>query len=239
MQFNFTLDYTYINSAWFEDKNSLFGKLNEKVFYLYLSLYRFRLHKQNSKHVFVTSISGLSKETGYAAKDVLDYLLKLKRYKLIKIQGYSRTEYFYDDNGEIKNKEWLVIEECEEEYEFNIPIDFGMIQHYLDTGLEERYIALYCLLRKLSNGNVERKSYMSIENMAKILKFDKDAVHRMVYELNKRYLLYSWKVEVIGEKNKTERFEHKLCYEYGILGEFKKEYKKNIDLNMKKWIVKN
>ena len=236
MKFNFTLDYVYINADWFSDKNSLFGKIGEKAFFLYLTLFKFRLHKQDKYHVFLTSIGLLRKETGYKTSEVLELLLKLRRYRVINFEGYSRTEYFYDEKGNIKDKDVIIMFSEDAEWEYNIPVDLRMIQHYLDLGLKERYIGLYCLLRKLSN-NIERKAYMSIEKMASILKIDKDIVNSMVYELNKRYLLYSWKVKVKksnGEKSVKERFEHVLCYKYEMIDQFVDEFKDEIDKNLSK-----
>lgn len=245
MKYNFTYEYLYdINSDWFENKDSLYGKIGCKAFLLFLTLFRFKVPRQEVRHQFITSIALLRRCTNWSSQDILDMLLKLKRYNMISIDGHSRTEYFYDENKKIKDKECLIIvSDCNKDnWDNYIPVDFNMVQHYLDYDLNENYIGLYCLLRKLSNNNIERKSYMSIEKMAAILHLDKDTVHKMIYELNKRYLLFSWKVRVKDQdgnktkgKLKRDRFEHRLCYNYETLGQFIKEHKDKIDKNMKRW----
>lgn len=243
MKFNYAVDYIYINSEWFDGKKSLFKKLGEKTFFLYLTLFKFRIPRQKNYHVFVTSIDLLRKETRFSANEILEMLLKLKRYKIIKIDGYSRTEYFFDENKKIKDKNTIVIhaDGSDNDWEYNIPVDLNMVQYYLDIGLNIKYIGLYCLLRRLSN-NPERKAYMGIDKMAKILGYDKDVVNKMVYELNKRYLLYSWKVKVKkwdkSYSNKKHRFEHILCYDYDKLDKFKEEFGSEIEKNLSKIKVK-
>src|SRR5690554_1081665 len=103
-KFNFAVDYTYINAEWFDVKKSLYKKLGYKTFFLYLNLFKFRVPNQKNHHVFLVSIDFLRKETGLNEKEILDMLMRLKRYKIISIEGYSRTEYFFDEQGNIKDK---------------------------------------------------------------------------------------------------------------------------------------
>lgn len=91
--------------------------------------------------------------------------------------------------------------------DYYLSVSFDMLDLYKSKGLNERYYALYCLIFKWRFGHIDHKMNMKIENIAKILDFDKDTIHRMIYQMNRNYLLSSYrKVRQAG----GYKFEHYL-----------------------------
>ncbi|OCS82258.1 hypothetical protein A6M13_07430 [Caryophanon tenue] len=213
---NYTLNSIKINSNWFDDdrrKKSVYSKIGYKGLNLYFQLYKFRLHRQDDEHTFITSIAYLRKETGYTTDEVFDLLKKLKSAKIIKVNNYSRWDYLLD-NGQVKDKELLHITALDtfpiedykkEDSRFYIYVPLDLFNIYQSKGLNEKYYALYCLIEKWSQ-NMEGKMYMSIEKMATVLGFDKDYINKMIHEMNRNYLLAS------RRRKRTDRqgyrFEH-------------------------------
>lgn len=233
MFMNYTLSHIKIKSNWFEEK-SKYIKIGHIGFDLYLSLFKFRLHKQEHNYFFITSISLLRKETGYSTLVIYEYLKLFKKLKIIKVENVSRWDYLLDENGEIKDKEVLVITAADvpnliedankkeipvTEDDYYVSVDLDLMEYYKDNGLNEKYYGLYCLMKKLSNGNPEGKSYMTIENMSEVLGYDKDYVNKMVHEMNKRNILYSKKRR---NMKKNHYFEHYLCPNMSKIDEFRK-----------------
>ena len=236
---NFTKKNIKIKSTWFEDEENKFKKIKAEGLYLYLNLFKFCIDKQEYEYTFITSISLLRKETGYKTKDIFDLLKCLQSCKIIKIQNLSRWDYLLDKKGEIKEKDVLIIaatdvptvDENEEDNDYFIWVDLDLMKYYMDIGLSEKYIPLYCLISKLSNGT-EKKAYMSIEKMADVLGYNKDFVHKMIRELNRNYLMYS-------ERRKNGKngyiYEHWICKRYDLIEKFKSEFGERIEKNIKKW----
>jgi predicted transcriptional regulator len=179
-------------------------------------LYKFRLHNQENEHTFITSISLLRKETGYTSSKVLELLKLMKRAKIINIESMSRWDYLLDQDGNIKDKDILIITAIDaissfqnKDDEYYIYINLDLFKKYEESnmyGRIEKYIALYCLIAKWSN-NTEQKMNMRIAKMAKILGFDKDFVHKMIYEMNRNYFMSSRKK---NRKSGRYYFEHRL-----------------------------
>lgn len=205
-------------------KKNVYQKIGYKGLNLYFQLYKFRLHEQENEHTFVTSISLLRKETGYKTEEVFELLKKMKSAKIINIENVSRWDYLienridkvihgdgsieYVEKEVIKDKDTLVITATDtfpifryvelEEGEFFIPVPLNLLQLYKDKGLNEKYYALYCLIQKYSSG-VQDKMWMSISKMSEFLetedcKFDKDFINQMIYNLNRHYLLSSYRL---------------------------------------------
>jgi hypothetical protein len=213
---NYTLHSIRIKSNWFEDlgrKKNVYQKITYKGLNLYFQLYKFRLHNQENEHTFITSISLLRKETGYSTEEVFDLLKKLKGAKIINLQNVSRWDYLIDEQGNIRDKDILVIvatdtfpisnyKKVDDNFYIYIPLD--LFELYKQKGLNERYFALYCLIKKWSQ-NAEQKSWMSIKKMSKFLGFDKDYVNKMIFEMNRNYLLSSYRKK---KSDGTYRYEH-------------------------------
>lgn len=234
MKFNFSLDGVRINSEWFEyqkRKSNVYQKIGYKGLNLYFQLFKFRLHKQNDEHVFITSLGLLRKECGYPTQEVFELLKKLKSAKVIRMLNISRWDYLIDSDGKYKDNNLLVIAaddpvplgEKEKNY---IYIDFGLFELYREKGLNERYYPLYCLIKKWS-GNKEGKSWMSVDKMARILDYDKDTVHRMIYKLNSEYLLCS--VRKKSQNRNAYYFEHYILDSVKDYEKFKERFKDKCD----------
>ncbi|MBT2656636.1 hypothetical protein J7E81_15560 [Bacillus sp. ISL-18] len=220
---NYSIQSIRIPSRWFdqpERKMNTFQKMGGyKGFYLYLQLYKFRLHNQENEHTFLTSISLLRKETGYTTEDVFGLLKKLKAAKVISIAGASRSEYLLDGKGEIKEDKILSITVCPGESfpifnefdkaeDFYIYISFRLLKGYEDKKLDEKHFALHCLVQRLQH-NKNNVCYMAIETMSEILGIDKDTINRMIINLNRHQLMVSWR-----KKNEHRRGEGSYRYEH-------------------------
>jgi hypothetical protein len=238
MKLNYTVKSIRIKSEWFEDlgrKKNVYQTITYKGLNLYFQLYKFRIHNQENEHTFITSISMLRKETGYSSAEVFDLLKKLRSSKVIKLENVSRLDYLLDAEGNIKDKDVLMITsvdglplsdyaENDERYIY-IPLD--LFKQYEEKGLNEKYYALYCLIKKWSN-NKERKMWMSIEKMAACLGYDKDYVNKMIYQLNREYLMSSYR----RNNNKGGfMFEHVILDngKQDVMDKFIQAHKENMD----------
>jgi predicted transcriptional regulator len=243
-QFNYTVSSIKVKSNWFDimdRKKNTYQKMTYKGLNLYFQLHKFRLHNQEDTYTFVTSISLLRKETGYATEEIFDLLKKLKSTKVIKIENVSRWDYLLDENGNVKDKEVIVItasdlpkterkqrtdkqgkpmfkdKEKQEpimidspatEDDYYIAVSFSMLEYYKHKKkLNERYYAMYCLISRWNKGYIDGKMNMKIEKMAKCLDFDKDTIHRMIIEMNRKEVLSSHRRV---RKQGGYRFEHYL-----------------------------
>lgn len=228
MNFNYTVTSIRIPSRWFdvpERKKNTFQKMGgSKGFNLYLQLYKFRLHNQENEHTFITSISLLRKETGYTSRAIFELLKSLKSAKIINISGASRWEYLLDENKNPLEDKLLHITVREEESnpiysgfdkeldDYYIYVSFDLLQKYKKTGLDEKHFALHCLIQRLQKGK-NKVCFMAIETMAEVLDIDKDTVNRMIFNMNRHYLLVSWRKS--NEKKRgtgSYRYEH-ITYE--------------------------
>lgn len=204
MKFNYAVNSIKINSAWFDQsdrKQNVYEKITYKGLNLYFQLYKFRIHNQENEHTFITSISMLRKVTKYKTDEIFELLKKMKNAKIIKLENVSRWEYLIDENGNIKDKDILIITAIDtfpiedfkkDDNKYYIYVPLSLFQLYEDKGLNEKYYALYCLIVKWSQ-NSEHKSWMSIAKMAKFLGFDKDYVNQMIYNLNRYYFMSSYR----------------------------------------------
>jgi predicted transcriptional regulator len=234
---NYTIDSIRIPSRWFdmqERKKNTFQKMGGyKGLYLYLQMYKFRIHQQENDHTFITSISFLRKETGYSTSEVFELLKKLKGAKIINISGVSRWDYLIDENGVIKedkillitaneNESFPIYKDFDKQDEFYIYISFNLLQQYIDKGLDEKHFALHCLVQRFQHSK-SKVCFMSIQTMAEILDIDKDTVNRMIINLNKNYLMVSWKKP--NTKNRGEGSYHYEHITYEDNAKYKNESK--------------
>ncbi|MCY9007167.1 hypothetical protein [Peribacillus frigoritolerans] len=246
MKLNYTVKAMKIKSEWFDEmgrKKNVYQKITYKGLFLYFQLYKFRLHNQENEHTFMTSISMLRKETGYTSNEVFDLLKKLKAAKVINLENVSRWEYLLDIDKNVRDKDILMITatdaysltdyERKEDEGFYIYIPLDLFTKYEKAGLNEKYYALYCLIKKWSN-NPEDKMWMSISKMANRLGFDKDYVNQMIYTLNRNYFLSSYRKKRKGEQGFN--FEHYILDngKSDKIEKFVSEHKANMDKLIKR-----
>lgn len=253
---NYTLSNIKIKSNWFDkgSKQTIYDHIGYKGLFLYFSLFKFRLYNQEHDYMFVTSISLLHKECRYTKDEIFELLKVMERLKLIKITNKTRWDQLLNNKKKVDEHRVLVVIAADvpvlkkEEVTFGqksklkdkpatdddyyINVDLVLMQHYLDIGLDEKYFPIYCLMRKYENGNIEKKSFMEIVNMAEVLNYDKNVLNKMIHEMNRKYVLCSRYVNN-GKDNK--RFDHYICTNYKSLGKFKDYHKEQIEKNIKKW----
>lgn len=240
MKYNYSLPNIIVNGLWFElEEDNKFIKIGYRAFYLYLTLFKFRIYKQEHDYLFHASIALMRKETGYSTEEILEMLKLMKRHKILAFEGLSRWDMLLDDNGKIKDRELII---C---YSIDVPdtsvegakwvnVDPNMLEYYKHLGLHERYYAVYCLIRYQADRNSEKKSFTSIEKSAKFLDMDKDTFNKMIHEMNRNYILYS-------EKRKNGKgdyyFEHRICNTFELVEKFKESdcIRNGIEKNIKQW----
>jgi hypothetical protein len=199
----------------------------------------------------MTSIYHLRKETGYTKQNIYDGLRDLIKLKIINIINVSRWDRFLaPSNNSIPEKTILeivatdvpevekvvkdnggTIDNPKTEADFYISIETTLLNLYHDRGLSYKYYPVYCLMKKLQNGTVEKKSYMSVQKMAHRLEYDKDYLNKLIHNMNRNYVLYS---DYHNNGKDGQYFEHHLlsaAQEEGFL----KAYEKGINANIRKW----
>jgi len=115
---NYVVGYVKIKSNWFDIVGRGSKNVYEKIgkyegLNLYFQLYKFKLFNQEYADMFITSISLLRKETGYSSMRIFGLLKSMKSAKVIKVSNVSRWEYLLDENGNVKDKEVLIICACD------------------------------------------------------------------------------------------------------------------------------
>lgn len=246
---DFALNHIKIKSSWF-DKKAIISRIGCDGFFLYLTLYRYYIHNQDAP-TFCISMKALKKETGFTMPETYQLFKSLVRYKIIACNVTRWDRYQDNDLFIVTAIDFPIterVEKNEKEYDspvsdedFYISVDLKMMQHYLDNGLQGEEMALYCLIRKWSN-NAEHKCWMSIGKMAEILCLSNDRVHKMVYKLNRLYLMCTsyrknGKRQIRGKETTTYRFEHNILDNYSGLEGFQNQpdIKRTIESNVAKW----
>lgn len=248
---NYTLRNVKIKSSWF-DLDGKFKKMKADGLQLYLSLFKFRLHNQSVEHYFLTSIKLLRQETGFTKNQILDLLKLQQKLDLIKIHNITRWDRFLDSEGKIPENHILqitatdvpdwnevtkesgqTIQEPRTDDDFYISLEFALLELYTKKGLNYKCLPLLCLMKKLQNGNVEKKSYMTIKKMADHLGYDKDYANKLVHQMNRAYVLYSG-----YRKNGKDGhyFEHHLLQNVKEEEKFLRAFKSKIDKNISMWM---
>jgi hypothetical protein len=251
------MDNIKIKQNWFEliddnNDNNKFIEIGYEGLYLYFSMFKFRLYKQEHNYMFITSISLLRKETGYASDIILTLLKLLKKKGILKFDGLSRWDILLDENKKIKDKEVIVcyasdvpilnmVSDNGKEKEapstlddYYINVDLNMLQYYSDIGLNERFIPIYCMMRGWNDTNTEGKSFVGVEKMAATLGYDKDTLNKMIHTMNRKYVLASYYKD---NKKEGEYFEHRICFSLSLIHHYRDSghLKDQIDKNIKKW----
>lgn len=247
MKYNYTTDFIFIRSNWFEVGDNKFKRVGDKAFFLYLNMFKFLVNNQEIEYTFYTSIDKLRKCTGYSENDIVTLIKLLEKEKIIKtsitkwsrmyidkklkdhefiiIHGIAKPNVIYDDKSK-KNKP--ATDSPDDKW---ILIDLRLMQLYQDRGFSEKFYPIFCLINGRSN-TTERKMWMEINKMAELLGFGDQTVTNIIRELNRNYLMYSRKVDN-GKKGK--RFEHYILNNLDHLDLFTKMYKEQIDQIVKRW----
>lgn len=246
---NYSLNHIKLKSNWFDGNESKYNIIGYNGLNLYLNLFRFYVNRQENVYTFITCISLLRREIGYSTLEIADLLKMMRKNGLIEILNISRWDQI-ESKGKVYDDKTLVIVATDvpntkrekndkgqendtpvTEDDYYVPVDLDLLDVYKEKGLSERYYPLYCLLRKLSNGNAERKSFMGVNKMAKILGYGSKQVNEMIHELNRHHLLYSdYKDNDKGGK----KFEHRLADTVGLVGVIDREYGDKIDKRVKR-----
>lgn len=173
------MDYTVksfkIKSNWF-DENGKFSKMGSDTLNLYFSLFKFRLHGQSNEYTFLTSIYHLRKETGYSKSAIFLHLKSLIKLKIIEINNVKRWDRFLSSNNSIPEKNILEIvaidaplidkitdesgnttDKPKTEDDYYISVETALLNLYNARGLSHKYYPIYCLIKKLQNGSVEKR----------------------------------------------------------------------------------
>lgn len=244
--FRYAESFIYIRSEWFDEGDNKFKKIGYKGFYLYLNFFRFLVKGQKEEYTFYTSIDCLRKCTGYRAKEIFELIRLLHKEKIIKVNNDWNSWFEdYRIGGKLRINNLIIIESVSKpmlnwedgrpvpvnDLEKNkyITIDLRLMQLYEDLGFNERYCAVFALINKMSN-NIERKMYMKINTMSKILGFSDKTISNIIEKLNENYLLYS---ELRDNYKKGKRYEHKILNNIDRWDEFKRSYKVYIDKKSK------
>lgn len=245
---NFTIRHLKVRSSWF-DEDGKFSKIGSEAFNTYLNLYKFRLHNQDHKYQFMTSIYYLRKETGYTKQKTLDHLKVLSRMKIIEVIDFKRWTKLIDEKGNVIENTLLNIiaadlpsttriktdhgdrDQADSEDDYYVSLDLYLMNYYKEIGLTEHHFAIYCLIKRLSN-NTEQKAFMSIEKMALYLNYDKNTLNKQIKEMNRKYVLYS---EIRKNGKGGYKYEHHLLRKYTDIEKFKLELEAAINKNMARW----
>ena len=236
---NFTLNSIEIKSNWF-DQGGIISNIGPKGFYLYLTLFKFRLHNQQHAYKFSTSVYSIKKEMNdkkYTAEEIYDLLRLLIRYRIIEIENISRI-YQLKNNSDIDKNKHLIInatdvpeknQDDETSSDKFVIVNLELINWMIQKELNEKHMLLHTLLVKYAN-NIKSNCWMSIREMSLRTQLNKDHISKLLVDLNKCYVVNSRKV-------KTHRgygYEHIVCKNLKTLDEFIKVYQKEIDKNLKK-----
>ena len=211
---NFTIPTGFdIKANWFDHQTetNIFKQIGVEGYYIYMSLFKFRLYNQDVDYKFITSIKLLRKETGYTTNIIYNNLVLLEKLKIISIVSHSKwKQQILDKNKKINDKETLIIDAIDqpdrkitqldstnqsEKYDnYYITLMPEIIEEYKRRGLNEKYLPIYTLLLKLSNNYMNGKvATMKIENIADTLGMHHDTLHKMIIEMNRKRVLVSEK----------------------------------------------
>lgn len=229
----YTLDNTKIKSNWF-DENGKILDMGVKGFYLYISLFRFKVNNQENEYTFITSIAALRKETGYTKYLIFDLLKLLSRLRIISVINISRWDQI-GKNKDIDERMMLVIEGVDapltkvigkkdepiDEENYYLSVNLPILQYYVDSSLDLESILIYIIIIKYSN-NPQKKAWISIEKIAKRIGVNKNRVNSLIKEMNELRVLYSVKVKYESGSLK-KHYEHKICRRLDDLEKFQRE----------------
>jgi hypothetical protein len=244
----FVDNHIKIKTNWFE-LNSIISKIGCDALLMYLMLHKYSIKNQD-QCTFATSIYQLKKATGFTMDYTYQLIKLLIRYGVIKCN--VRWDRHEDNDFMLvaaldEPKTTRQLDKYGKPYDHPdtdddkyISVDLRLMQYYIDNGLDGREIALYCLIRKLSN-NTEKKCWMIINTMATILNLSDDKIHKMVKQMNRMKLLASnlrkvGKKIVKGKEVPRYRYEHHIFPNYSTLDKFRNSWLKDvIEKNIKKW----
>lgn len=177
-----------IKSNWF-DKGKI-KELDIEGLWVYINIRKFVLRYMNNICAF--SIDELYKEIQryykenynkkYSKPNLKNYLFKLKKFKIInfdrKYNMKNSTDLVLCALNDLPNLDDKYKPISEEDY--FITIDFEMIEHIFNSGLNENHVIVYYLLKKYINADQITISY---DYMSNILNIDKNSINKYSFEL--------------------------------------------------------
>src|SRR5574344_1178525 len=234
---NFSVKGIFIESKIFElpkQGKSVYEKIGKyRGLFVYLLLYKFRIHRRKNDHTFVLSISALREETkdglvkkGYSTEEVYEILKNLQSCGLIELKSYARWSQLLDrETGEIQADKLIIIESTnpfpirkltDEEHRYFIEnevyytyVPFNLFELFQIRGLDERYFALFLFLRKWSNSpSYNYNCRMRVKKIAKHLLISDKKISEMIQVLKVNRVLCVYK--------KTNKFGH-IEHEYSVI----------------------
>lgn len=251
-----------IKSNWFE--TGIIKEIGYKGYNLYLQLFKFYTPRQENEYTFIVSISMLRKETGYTSSEIVELLKMMLKAKIIK-WNISRWDRMYENNKLLDDKLFIVwacdepkttrttvtkynkemvIDKPNTDNDKYVSVNLDLMQYYFDLELNERCYLIHTYIKKMSN-SVEGKCWVSINKMADVLGIGDNYVHKLIHEMNRKYVLYSayrlvdGYMMIDGKKKRKKRFEHRVLTNIKGLDQFKKIFKDDIDKNVAKWNKRN
>lgn len=243
-EMNFAKNYIKIKSSWFNEESKI-KKIGIEGFYLYLILYKYYIPNQQMD-TFSTSVYQLKKESGFTEDKTLDLLKCLIRQKVIvcsvtRWDRYNTKENMIIEsidlpqlNREVRHGKEVDIPATENDY--YIIIDSKIMQLYMDLKLNIASYSIYAVISKYNN-NAERKSDISINEIADRFGVSNDKIHKTIHQMNRNRVLYSSYKRIAG-KNKGEiryKFEHYLFDRCSSLETMQTTFEKKINQNIAKW----
>lgn len=242
------MSHMKIKSSWFE--TGLFKSMGkEEGLNLYIQLFRFRVHQGDfNEHVFRTSLlelrqfTGMNKNRRLSMVKLKELLQQLERVSVIQI---------HTPIDEMIGNEMLLIEAIDapetkrvkekskdidkpiDENNYYINVNLSMIDYiYNVLKLGSKEVALYLLIKKLSQGNREKKATMKINNMKSTLGTRNDKINEMLINLNKGRILATY---VRKRKHGAgQQFEHVICNSVDSIKQFKKDNDDAIEIYLRR-----
>lgn len=191
---------------------------------IYLSLHRFKVNTQD-EYYFVASIGLLKKVTGYTKQDIYESIRKLIKLKLIKVHNVSRWDRFLTELN-VPDKYLLEIQAIPITQDGKLSRMNGeLLQHYYDVGLSIKHYMIYRVLLM--------DKHLTIEEIADKVGFDTNTVHKLIRQMNRKYVMYS--KYVVGSKRSNHKYIHYVLTKCDNKEEFKEKYREEIELNISRW----
>jgi predicted transcriptional regulator len=221
--------FCLVNKKWFEVDGWHNKFNNEKFFYIYLTLFRFKVGEtEEGRPIFNISIRQLYKvynrgkniNSCTEVSDMLTMLIKKKIVTPINTKGWSNfkeKENYFDL--------LITLEDTslsgEDNYTFT---QLDVVDYMLKNGMGMKHVTVYMYMKFTINpkNNNDHKCWMSINKLADRLKFGDKTIAKCVSDMNKIGVIASHKLD--NMKGGT-KFEHYLLKDMGQFEEFNKVHR--------------
>jgi hypothetical protein len=226
---NYFEKYSKTSKKWFGNEG-VYVNGDEKLFTLYLELFRFRIG-ENSEGNTVFNVSVRQLYTHFnkgrniiSLGEVTDFLIQLSKMKIIKLLSYKSWNTLLKHDGHVNYS--LLLEDIsvddEEGYNYT-PLD--IIDYIFSQSTKyTKHVIFYMFMKNTINikTNKDHKCWMSVNKMADKLQFGDKTVAKCISDLNKIGVIASHKLD--NMKGGT-KFEHYLLKDMGQFEEFNKVHR--------------